>query len=321
MADCQGRLTGEPGICFVTRGPGATNASAGLHIALQDSIADDPVHRPGRARMPASARLSRRSTTAASSATSPNGSARSTTPARIPEFVTRAFAVATSGRPGPVVIALPEDMLTRRGRGAGRACPTRRSRPTRAPPRSHELGMLLATAKRPFAILGGIALERGGEVARSRRLRRGLGAAGRLLLPPPDAVRPSAPELCRRCRHRHQPGARQRRSRRPTSCFWSAAGSAKCRRRTTRCSRSPTRRQTLVHVHPDAGELGRVYRPDARHQCHRPRPSPTALAELDAGRTAGLARRDGTRCTRPISPGRRRRETGPGDVQMGPIMD
>ncbi len=50
MADGWGKLTGEPGICMVTRGPGATNASAGLHIARQDSIADDPLRRPGPAR-------------------------------------------------------------------------------------------------------------------------------------------------------------------------------------------------------------------------------------------------------------------------------
>ena len=79
MADCHGRLTGKPGICFVTRGPGATNASAGIHIAMQDST---PmilfIGQIARA-MPRSARRSRRSTTSASSATSPNGWPRSTT--------------------------------------------------------------------------------------------------------------------------------------------------------------------------------------------------------------------------------------------------
>ena len=50
MAEAYGKLTGKPGICFVTRGPGATNASHGVHIAAQDFDSDDPVHRPGRAR-------------------------------------------------------------------------------------------------------------------------------------------------------------------------------------------------------------------------------------------------------------------------------
>jgi acetolactate synthase-1/2/3 large subunit len=102
MADAWGRLTGEPGICMVTRGPGAMNASAGLHIAMPGFHPDDPVHRPGPARCARTRSLS-------GNRISPvlheiaKWVARSTMPARIPEFVTRAFAVATSGRPGPVV--------------------------------------------------------------------------------------------------------------------------------------------------------------------------------------------------------------------------
>ena len=91
MAEAYGKLTGRPGICFVTRGPGATNASVGVHIARAGFDADDPVHRPGRARRCATARRSRRSTTAACSARWPSGWRRSTTPTRIPELVSRAF--------------------------------------------------------------------------------------------------------------------------------------------------------------------------------------------------------------------------------------
>ena len=111
MADCHGRLTGRPGVCFVTRGPGSTNASAGIHIAMQDStpliLFIGQIARGIRDREAFQEVDYRRFF---------GGIAKWVTeiddPARIPELVTRAFAVATSGRPGPVVIALPEDVLT-----------------------------------------------------------------------------------------------------------------------------------------------------------------------------------------------------------------
>ena len=111
MADCQGRLTGKPGICFVTRGPGATNASGGIHIAMQDSI--PVILFIGQVASHAKEReafqevdYKRFFGDIAKWVVEIDDASR------IPEFVTRAFAVATSGRPGPVVISLPEDMLT-----------------------------------------------------------------------------------------------------------------------------------------------------------------------------------------------------------------
>src|SRR5829696_6498574 len=111
MAEAYGKLTGRPGICFVTRGPGATNASPGLHIARQDStpliLFVGQVGRRMRERE-AFQELDYKAVfgTIAKWATEVDD------PARLPEIVSRAFHVATSGRPGPVVIALPEDMLT-----------------------------------------------------------------------------------------------------------------------------------------------------------------------------------------------------------------
>jgi len=113
MAEAIGKVTGRPGICFVTRGPGATNASAGIHIAKQDStpmiVFVGQVGREMRERE-AFQELDYRAVfgTMAKWATEIDD------PARIPEIVSRAFHVATNGRPGPVVIALPEDMLTER---------------------------------------------------------------------------------------------------------------------------------------------------------------------------------------------------------------
>ena len=113
MAEAVGKVTGRPGICFVTRGPGATNASAGIHIAHQDSspmiMFVGQVARDMRGRE-AFQELDYR----AVFGTMTKWATEIDDPARVPEIVSRAFYVATSGRPGPVVIALPEDMLVER---------------------------------------------------------------------------------------------------------------------------------------------------------------------------------------------------------------
>ncbi len=113
MAEAMAKMTGRPGICFVTRGPGATNASPGIHIARQDStpliVFVGQVAREARERE-AFQELDFRAVfgSIAKWATEIDD------PARIPEIVSRAFYTATNGRPGPVVVALPEDMLRER---------------------------------------------------------------------------------------------------------------------------------------------------------------------------------------------------------------
>ena len=107
MAEAQGKLTGQPGICFVTRGPGATNASAGIHIAHQDStpmilfvgqVARNAMGREAFQELDYSAVFG----------TMAKWVVQIDDPARVPELISRAFHVATSGRPGPVVVALPK---------------------------------------------------------------------------------------------------------------------------------------------------------------------------------------------------------------------
>ncbi|MFK4448581.1 acetolactate synthase-1/2/3 large subunit [Caballeronia udeis] len=111
MAEAHGKLSGRPGICFVTRGPGATNASAGVHIAQQDST--PMILFVGQVERGALGRDAFQEVDyAATFGTLAKWATEISDPARIPEIVLRAFHVATSGRPGPVVIALPEDMLT-----------------------------------------------------------------------------------------------------------------------------------------------------------------------------------------------------------------
>src|SRR5919107_797576 len=153
MAEAYGKLTGRPGICFVTRGPGATNASPGLHIARQDSspmiLFVGQVAREMRERE-AFQELDYRAVfgTIAKWVTEVDD------PARLPELVSRAFHVATSGRPGPVVIALPEDMLTETATVAD-APPYEPVDTHPAPGQMAELQKLLGAAARPVAILGG----------------------------------------------------------------------------------------------------------------------------------------------------------------------
>ena len=117
MAEAHGKLTGRPGVCFVTRGPGATNASIGVHAAFQDSTPMVLLHRPGRAPTSATARRSRRSTTARCSAPARwawrSGSARCTIRRACPNTWRARSTPRCRAGPGPVVLALPEDMLSR----------------------------------------------------------------------------------------------------------------------------------------------------------------------------------------------------------------
>jgi len=153
MADAYGKLTGEPGICFVTRAPGATNASAGVHIAREDStpmiLFIGQVAR-GIQEREAFQEIDYRRMFGPLA----KWVAEIDDPERIPEFVTRAFYTATSGRPGPVVLALPEDVLS----ATAGLKPVDRYRRVEAHPGEDDMARLaamLAAAQRPFVLVGG----------------------------------------------------------------------------------------------------------------------------------------------------------------------
>ncbi|RYF73662.1 MAG: thiamine pyrophosphate-binding protein, partial [Comamonadaceae bacterium] len=114
MAEAQGKLTGRPGVCFVTRGPGATNAAIGVHTAFQDStpmvLLVGDVGADFRDRE-AFQEVDYASFFGPSTKAFAKRVERVDDPDRLPEYVARAFATAMNGRPGPVVLALPEDML------------------------------------------------------------------------------------------------------------------------------------------------------------------------------------------------------------------
>ncbi|WP_315835670.1 thiamine pyrophosphate-binding protein [Bradyrhizobium prioriisuperbiae] len=153
MAEAYGKLTGRPGICFVTRGPGATNASHGVHIAMQDStpmiLFVGQVDTAMRERE-AFQELDYRAVFGSMA----KWVVEIDQPDRIPELVARAFRVAMQGRPGPVVIALPENMLTE----SAAVADAPRVEPAvswPAPSDVERLGALLAKAKAPIVVLGG----------------------------------------------------------------------------------------------------------------------------------------------------------------------
>ena len=157
MADAQGRLSGRPGVCFVTRGPGATNAAIGIHTAFQDSVPMvlfvGDVGADFRDRE-AFQELDFGSFLGPSTRGMAKRVERIDDPDRIPEYVQRAFATAMNGRPGPVVLVLPEDMLTRRTT----ATPLSRVEAVQAwadPGALRQLRDLLLDAQRPMVIVGG----------------------------------------------------------------------------------------------------------------------------------------------------------------------
>lgn len=159
MAEAHGKLTGRPGVCFVTRGPGATNASIGVHTAFQDStpmvlfvgdVASDTRDREAFQEVdythffgPSTKGMAKRVE-------------RIDDPRRLPEYVARAFATAMNGRPGPVVLVLPEDMLVQPV--ADNLHPLPRVEPVPAwcdPGALREMREMLLASQKPFVIVGG----------------------------------------------------------------------------------------------------------------------------------------------------------------------
>jgi acetolactate synthase I/II/III large subunit len=157
MAEAQGKLSGRPGVCFVTRGPGATNAAIGVHTAFQDStpmvlfigqVAADQRDRE------AFQELDYRQVFGPGTLGMAKWVGEVTDPHRLPEYVARAFHTAMQGRPGPVVLVLPEDMLT----VPTGAAVLPRAEPAKAwpaPGALRDLRTLLLAAKRPFLVVGG----------------------------------------------------------------------------------------------------------------------------------------------------------------------
>jgi acetolactate synthase I/II/III large subunit len=262
MAEAQGKLTGRPGVCFVTRGPGATNASIGVHTAFQDStpmvlfvgdVASDCRDREAFQEVdylsffgPSTKGMAKRVE-------------RIDDPHRIPEYMARAFATAMNGRPGPVVLVLPEDMLTQ----TVTAQPLRRLDAVQAwadPGALRALREHLLAAQRPLVLAGGggwtpqaaAALQRFAEnwqlpVANTFRFQDTFDNHHPLYAG--DVGLGINPALARRVREADLLIAIGPRLGESTTGSYTLI-------------KAPTPTQKLVHIHASAEELNRVYQAD-----------------------------------------------------------
>src|SRR5690554_3498582 len=260
MADAYGKLHGRPGICMVTRGPGASNALAGVHIASQDStpmiLFVGQIERGMRER-DAFQEMDYR----AVFGTQTKWATEIDQVERIPEILSRAFHIATSGRPGPVVIALPEDMLVEYTEAAD----ARGYRVIDNAPSASELDDIaarLARAQRPVAILGGTrwdadAVTEFADFAERHQLPVAVQFRRQMLFPTTHpcfigdvglGANPALIEYIKDADLVLLVGGRMSEVASQSYTLLSIPG--------------PKAGQSLVHVHPDAAELNRVYRAD-----------------------------------------------------------
>ena len=276
MAEALGKATGRPGICFVTRGPGATNASAGIHIAHQDStpmiMFVGQVARRMRGRE-AFQELDYRAVFGSMT----KWATEIDDPARVPEIVSRAFHVAANGRPGPVVVALPEDMLTERVAVAD-APPYQ---PIEASPSRDEMDAftaLLVESERPIFLIGGSRWTEAGCAAIAR-------FAERFAVPVATTFRRA--HLFRALHPNYAGdlgiGANPKLiARVKASDLVVLVGGrlSEMQSQGYTLIDIPVPQMTFVHVHPGVEELGRVYRPHLAINA-TPASFATAAAALD----------------------------------------
>ncbi len=259
MACADGAITGRPGIAFVTRGPGATNASIGVHVAFQDSlplilfVGDVARGMRGREGF-------QEIDFAAFFAPVAKWAARIDDAGRIPELVARAYATAISGRPGPVVLALPEDMLSD---DAGNAAPRPFvQRPTQAPcpDALTTLRAMLADTAAPVAIVGGAGWDTKARTYFQMFAER-LGLPVATAFRRQDAIAPSSPVYAGNLGYGPNPRLVERiRAADLVLAVGARLGEATTDGYTLVTPDHPG--QLLVHVHPDPAELNRVYRAD-----------------------------------------------------------
>ena len=258
MADAYGKLTGRPGVAVVTRGPGATHASVGVHTAFQDStplillvgqVASDQVEREAFQEIDFRHMFGPMT----------KWVAQIDRTDRIPEYLARAFTTACAGRPGPVVLALPEDMLSAET-DAPDALPFHVVQPHPGAEQIETLRGMLEGAKRPFVLLGGAGWTRRTSEDMRTFLEANELAAGAAFRRQ-DAIDNDSPSYVGDVGIGVNPklAARVR-----DADLLLVVGPRLGEMTTTGYTlvEPPTPTQALVHVHSGAEELGRVYRPE-----------------------------------------------------------
>ena len=259
MACADGAITGRPGVAFVTRGPGATNASIGVHVAMQDSqpmilfvgdVARDMRDREGFQEIDFPAFF----------APIAKWAARIDDPARMVEYIRRAYATAMSGRPGPVVLALPEDMLREAGT-SGPSAPVVRPAQAPCPDAIQAMFAMLGEAASPVAIIGGA-----GWHAKARQhfqvFAERIGLPVATAFRRQDAIAASSPVYAGNLGYGPNPKLVERvRSADLVLVVGARLGEATTDGYTTPPIAANEERQ-LIHVHPDPAELNSVYPAD-----------------------------------------------------------
>ncbi|NNC60644.1 MAG: thiamine pyrophosphate-binding protein [Erythrobacter sp.] len=258
MACADGAMTGRPGVAFVTRGPGATNASIGVHVAHQDSqpmiLFVGDVARPMRER-----EGFQEVDFPAFFGPICKWAARIDSADRIPEFIARAYSVAMSGRPGPVVLALPEDMLSDTTDARPRPEVVRPAQAA-CPDAMQAMMALISDAASPVAVIGGA-----GWNAKAREhfqlFAERIGLPVATAFRRQDAISPSSPVYAGNLGYGPNPKLVER----VKQADLVLAVGARLGEATTDGYELITPDhidQQLIHVHPDPNELGRVYRTD-----------------------------------------------------------
>lgn len=275
MAEAYGKLTGRPGVCFVTRGPGATHASIGVHTARHDST--PVILFIGQVGRSFSGREAFQEVEFRDMfAPLAKWATQIDQPERVPETVSRGFHTAAGGRAGPVVIALPEDMLAERVEVPD-AQPYHVTHARPSPDELTRMREAIERARRPIVIAGG-----GGWSADAARELQRFAEANRLPVTASfrrqDYLDNSSPSYAGHLGVSIDPAlARRVRESDLVVALGTRLGEIPTAGYTL--LEPPKPRQTLVHVHPEPDELGRVYRPDVAINAHAV-PTISALADL-----------------------------------------
>jgi acetolactate synthase-1/2/3 large subunit len=314
MAEAYGKLTGRPGICFVTRAPGATHAATGVYTAFQDStplilfVGQVPRRHRGRE---AFQELDYGAVfeSFAKWAVEVDG------PAEFPEATAHAFQTSLAGRPGPVVIAMPEDVLDAETE-VDDAAPDVPARAAPAPDDLVRLRELLAAAERPLVIVGGggwsteaaadlQAFAEGSVLPVATSFRR------------QDYIDNDSPCYAGVLTIGQDPALASRlRDADLLLVIGSRLGDIATRGYTT--LEPPRTPQTLVHVHADPDELGRVFQPDLPIASGSPQflAAARALDPVDASRRTAW-----TESARSDFVSSLRHRRGPGELDVGDVME